>query len=84
VLHGPFEKKIVGPKRTEMVTNLVCFDPASTSFGSQIWIHGTLAVPSVDYRIEFYDMTNALLKTITGRTEGGIIDAIWPCTTAEG
>jgi hypothetical protein len=70
--------------RTEAVTNLVCFDPESTSFGTKIWIHGTLAVRSADYRIELYDVTNTLLKTVTGHTDEGVIDATWPCTMADG
>jgi hypothetical protein len=81
---GPVGRRITGPVRTETVTNLICFDPASTSFGTKIWVHGTLAVRSADYRVEFYDMTNTPLKTVTGHTEKGIIDTTWPCTMADG
>ena len=50
---GPAGKRITGPVQTETITNLVCFDLASTSFGTKIWIHGILAVRSADYRVEF-------------------------------
>ena len=81
---GPAGKRITGPVQTKTITNLVCFDLASTSFGTKIWIHGTLAVRSADYRVEFFDVKNMPLDTITGHTEKGIIDATWPCTTTDG
>ena len=76
--------KVYGPKRTEIVTNLIRFDPAATSFGSRACIDGTLHVPSADYRIDIYDTTNNFLRTIAGHTDEGIIHEIWNLTTTNG
>jgi hypothetical protein len=73
-----------GPLRTEYVTNLIRFDPASTSFGTRACISGKLHVHSADYRIDIYDLTNNLLKSIKGQTDKGIVDEVWDLTTANG
>jgi len=73
-----------GPVRTTTVTNLVRFDPASTSFGKKVWVHAYLAIPSADYRIEICDTNMILLKTLKNHTERGVIDEVWDLRTADG
>ena len=80
---GPVTR-VFGPLRVENVTNIVQFDPASTSFGSQISIYGTLQVPVADYTISIYDTTNNLVETITNHTDTGEIDETWDLTTDGG
>jgi len=83
-LRIPFHTNVNGPVRLENVTNLVRFDPSVSSFGSRVWIHAFLRVPSADYLIEFYDTNKALLKTIKGHTEKGLIDEVWNLKTTDG
>jgi hypothetical protein len=73
----PFHTNVCGPSRREMITNLLRFDPSVTSFGSRVWIHGFLSIPSADYRISITDTNQVLLKDISGHTEKGVIDEIW-------
>ncbi len=73
----PFHTNVCGPSRREMITNLVRFDPSATTFGSRLWIHGFLSIPSADYRIAISDTNKVLLKNISGHTEKGVIDEIW-------
>ena len=79
-----FQIFLVGPKRTENVTNWVQFDRGDTSFGGQACITGKLRVSSADYRIEIYDETNNLLRTIVGHTDKGTFEEIWDLKTAGG
>ncbi|HVM49678.1 MAG TPA: hypothetical protein VMU04_16745 [Candidatus Acidoferrum sp.] len=75
---------VFGPKRMEDVTNLVQFDPASTSFGSRIFIEGKLQCRSANYKIDFFDMRARLLRTIWGHTDKGIIKQGWDLQDADG
>ena len=68
---------VFGPKRMENVTNLVRFDPGSTSFGSRISIEGKLQCRSADYKIEFFDINARLVKTLFGHTDKGAIKQGW-------
>lgn len=82
---GPhYRLRVYGPKRTEYVTNLVRFDPDTTSFGSRAWIYGILQVPTAEYKIEIYDTNKTLLKTINGHTDKGLIDEVWDLRTEGG
>ena len=83
-LYRPHKRTVLGPSRLENVTNLVSFDPLQTSFRSQVRIRGSVAVPAAQYRIDFFDASNAPLATIVGHTENGMIDEVWPCTTSAG
>jgi hypothetical protein len=83
-LYMRFQKAVFGPKRIEIVTNLVQFDGGDTSFGGQACIRGTLRIPSADYKIEIYDETNNLLRTIVGHTDEGSFKEIWDLKTASG
>jgi hypothetical protein len=83
-LYMGFRKAFLGPKRTENVTNLAQFDPADTSFGGQACIRGILHVSLADYKIEIYDETNNLIKTITGHTDEGMIYKVWDLKSADG
>ena len=60
------------------------FDPGTESFGSQMWFHGFLHIPSADYKIDIFDTNKTLLKTIAGHTEKGVIDEIWNLKTSDG
>jgi len=65
-----------GPKRTEIVTNIVQWEYDGFGFGrTRTWFHGWLHVPA-DYRIEIYDTNSVLIKTINA-TNRGIISEIW-------
>jgi len=76
-LGTPFPLSVFGPKRMENVTNLVQFDPASTSFGGKIHIEGKLHCGSADYRIDISDINTNLVKTIFGHTDKGAIKQGW-------
>jgi hypothetical protein len=80
----PPRSEVYGVKRIEIVTNLIRFDPGSTSFGTRVSIDGILHVDAADYRIEIYDTTNNLLKTITGHTDKRAIGEVWNLTTTNG
>jgi hypothetical protein len=81
---GPKPHTVEGPKRIEMVTNILQIEPGTESFGSRMWFHAFLHVPSADYRIDIFDTNKALLKTIAGHTERGVIDEIWDLKTTNG
>ena len=68
---------VEGTARIENVDNILQIDSGTTSFGSQVWYSGTLAVQSADYEIDIYDTSSVLLKTITGHTDDGTIDEVW-------
>ncbi len=80
----PAVNTVFGPMRSEINNNLVQFDRASTSFGGQAWIYGTLTVQSADYKIDIYDTNSILLKTITNHTDSGVLDEVWDLTTDGG
>lgn len=80
----PPGKKILGPERSETITNPIQFDPSSTAFGHQVCITATLQMQRVNYRIEFYDSKDALVNTIEGHTDNGLIDAVWNLKTPAG
>jgi hypothetical protein len=83
-LDRPIRNTVLGSAITENVTNLVTFDTADTSFVSLAFISGTLHVSSADYKIDIYDTTNNLLKTITNHTDKGAIDEIWDLKAVDG
>jgi hypothetical protein len=78
------ETAVFGPKRTENVTNLVQFDAGSTSFGSRIFIEGKLRCRSADYKIEFFDTSALLVRTMFGHTDKGVIQQGWDLKDLEG
>ncbi len=74
---------VLGPARIESVNNLIHFDPDTITFGSQMWIYGTLPVQSADYEIDIYatnDTTDNPLQIITGHTDSNTVDEVWDLT----
>ncbi len=68
---------VLGPKRTEIVTNILQWDYTASGFERWAEFHGFLQVTSADYSIYIFNTNNSLMQRIDGHTDKGVIDKVW-------